>query len=177
MSKQSGSRCKRSGAVGREKCSIHGGVSSAVNKAQRDVERKARAALQRLGQAQPVDNPLLELQRLAGEAKAWHEALREVVVDMETFRYRDRAGEQTRAEVQLYVTATRDLANILAQIGRLNIDERLAAVNEAHIQRLRAILITASRSLGIDVTDDRVQFAMEQAIAATAPKQLTGSLT
>lgn len=81
---------------------------------------------------EPVDNPLAELAKLAGRARAWMEFFEEKVNSLgEELRYEGKAGEQLRAEVALYERAMDRLGKFLADFGRLNIDERLAKIEEA----------------------------------------------
>jgi hypothetical protein len=118
--------------VGYGACRLHGGnTSTQVTGAQRrQVEDGARRVLAGLGIAEPVANPLLALQQLAGEILALKDALRGMVEQLKSVRYGAEGGEQIRGEVILYERALDRCTRILVDIARLGIDERLARISE-----------------------------------------------
>jgi len=156
--RESGERCRRHHRPGGKVCAPHGGNAKQVRQAAnvRAAEAKLTAKAAKLV-GEPVDNPLVELGRVAGRARAWMELLEgrvEALLESEPdaqndedegegdgstqrradIRYAHRAGEQTRAEVQLYERAMAQLGTMLTAIARLNIDERLAKVTDAQAQ-------------------------------------------
>lgn len=130
-------------------CRLHGGATPTVAKSAREeqVKAEARRTLGRL-QAVPVDDPLTELKKLAGEAVAWKNLLADHVAELERLRYENPAGgEQVRGEIVLFERALDRCASILAAIARLNIDDRLARITERQadivIRAIEAALETA----------------------------------
>jgi hypothetical protein len=118
----------------------------------------------------PIGDPLSELLALAGEVKAWKTALASIVRDLTSVGHVDRQGaESVRADVQLYVAAQRDLAKVLVDVGRLDIDRRLAAIEVDKAARLQRVLAIACARLGVDVSEPRVIEAVQWGIAETEP--------
>jgi hypothetical protein len=130
---------------GQDVCKAHGGKApnalKAAGKRIAEVKlmKEANKLLVQIG-ASPVDNPLTALSELAGEVLAFKNALGAKVNELEEIRYKGGAGEQLRAEVALYERAVNQAGTLLANIARLNIDERLAAITEKQAETvLRAI--------------------------------------
>lgn len=98
----------------------------------------------------PVDNPLAELAKLAGRARAWMEFFEDKVESLgDEMRYEGKAGEQLRAEVALYERAMDRLGKFLADFGRLNIDERLSKIEEAKADVVLRAIEAALAHVGI----------------------------
>lgn len=113
-------------------CTSHGGAAPQV-KAAASRERARREILQArdILDAQPITDPLRALQQLAGQVVEWMNALAERV-DFNNLRYESNImTEQARAEVQMLERAMDRCNTVLATIAKLNIDERLARVDEA----------------------------------------------
>lgn len=119
----------RTGNLGVGRCWLHGGASpNAKRAAGRElVHREITQAVEILG-ANPVDDPLRALQQLGGQVLAWKNALA-ARVDMNALLTANT--EQVRAEVVLLERAMDRCATVLSAIARLDIDERLARVDEA----------------------------------------------
>jgi hypothetical protein len=113
------------------KCHAHGGRSpqAKAKAAQRQVEAKASAALSR-EDIEPIDNPLVALQQLAGEVVRVKDFLGKRVEVLDELRYRGIGGEQVRGELQAYGAALDRSIRVLESTARLNIDDRLARVTE-----------------------------------------------
>lgn len=148
-----GERCEHWAMKGQTVCRSHGGGApqNRVAARRRITEAKLEDQAARLvGTA--VANPLTELAALAGRARAWMEMMQDRVEHLldvaeaeatppagadgpkpegSGIRYRSGAGEQLRAEVQLYERSMDRLGKFLADFGRLNIDERLSKIEEA----------------------------------------------
>lgn len=141
---------------GTKRCGNHGGKApQTVAKAQRDrAESEARKALGRLNIV-PVDNPLTELQHLAGEAKAWKELLAGYVAELERLRYGGDGGEQIRGEIILFERAIDRCATILTAIARLNIDERLVRVSERQVEIVAEALTKTLADMGMSQDQQR----------------------
>ena len=168
--RESGERCRRPHRPGGKVCNKHGGNgANARNGAQKRVTEAKLATLASNLVGSPVGNPLTELSKLAGRARAWMELLEDRVqtlLDEEAaasdesdgkadgkkergIRYRGAAGEQTRAEVQLYERAMGQLGTLLTAIARLNIDERLAQITERQAEAVIAALEAGLTAAGV----------------------------
>jgi hypothetical protein len=159
-------------------CHYHMGSTPAVTQKYKEfqVVQGATKLLAKLDVA-PVDNPLLELAILAGQAVAWKNAMAQrvnaimeeldredapvkvlddqgVVVyrrDEGDIRYTSKEGtEQLRSEVLLWERAMARCESVLVNISRLNIDERLAAIDEATAATVTKALLTTLQELEID---------------------------
>ncbi|MGV9427066.1 hypothetical protein ACWDO7_22620 [Streptomyces sp. NPDC003656] len=133
---EKGERCKAWALKGQSVCRVHGGnapqnLAAAERRITEErLEKETRRALAILD-VPPVDNPLTALSQLAGQVVAWKDALAERVNQLEQIRYTDdKRAEQLRSEVALYERAMDRCVNVLGTIGRLRIDERLAAISE-----------------------------------------------
>lgn len=140
-----GEQCKHYAIPGTTVCRNHGGglplVRNAADRRVREakVEKQMLRALTRQ-EIQPVDDPLRALQELAGEALVWKDLLARHVAKLKSPRYRNQFGEQLRAEVVVYERALDRAGELLAKIARLNIDERLAAIDaQKKLMVIRAI--------------------------------------
>lgn len=109
------------------KCKLHGGCAPSSRIAA--VEAQARQVLARLD-VPPVDDPLSELARIAGQVVAWKDMLADQVNGLSSLRYSTEGGEQLRAEVALWERAMDRCEKFLGTMAKLNIDERLARVTE-----------------------------------------------
>lgn len=146
--RQTGGQCQRSPMAGLDVCSTHGGRTARSKgvAAQHTTEVQIREALGKLTVV-PVENPLAELQHLAGEARAWKEACAEHVSRLRAMRYGTEGGEAIRGEILLFERAMDRCLVVLATIAKLNIDERLVRIAEAQktmvIQAIEAGLSAA----------------------------------
>lgn len=130
--------------VGAGSCRLHGGSTRSVSKGAHRVllERQASEQLARLDVA-PIDDPLTELSRLAGQVVAWRDALAAKVNELTSVRYENsHGGEQLRAEVALFERAMDRCVNVLTAIARLDIDNRLMRISEAQA----ALVVQAIRN-------------------------------
>jgi F0F1-type ATP synthase membrane subunit b/b' len=82
------------------------------------------------------------------------------------WRYQAGAGEQIRAEVALYERALDRTARLLADMARLNLDERLERLTEAQGQQIVAVVRFALLELGADPGEPAVQQAVMRQLAA-----------
>ena len=147
-SKQSGQRCKRRASPGALVCAMHGGAAPQVRAkaAKRLVEHEAASTLERLGQAEPLADPISALLRLAGEIGAFRDILRERLADLhdEEWTSRSKLGvEQLHALVGAYSTALDRSRVVLVDIARLNLEDRLVALSEKQTEVMYAALSSA----------------------------------
>ena len=148
-------------------CRLHGGNTRNHRKraADAEAEDRARAMLAQLD-IQPVDNPLTELQLLGGEVVAWKNAIRVLVNDLQSdIRYEGEHGEQLRAEVALFERAMDRCERVLTSLAKLNLDERLARIEEA-----KGKLIIAAVLGGLAAVD--VPPELQQAARAAIAERL-----
>lgn len=126
-------------------CKLHGGATRNHRDAAavRQVEAGARRALAGLGVSEPVANPLLELQRLAGEVGAFKDALRGMVERLNSVRYDGPLGEQIRGEITLYERALDRCARVLRDITALKIDERIVQI-QSRVSEQQGLLIAGA---------------------------------
>lgn len=171
--KESGERCRYTHIPGGGVCRRHGGGAPQVRaKAKARVTEEGLVALATDLVGKPVANPLAELARVAGRARAWTELLEGHVRNLieapaptgecphcggeldgagagSALRYEHRAGEQIRGEIQLYERAMAQFARVLADIGRLKIDERLAAITSRQADAVIAALEAGLNAAGV----------------------------
>jgi uncharacterized Zn finger protein (UPF0148 family) len=134
-------------------CHAHGGRAKQVKAkaAERAAEEKVRAVLARMD-AEPISDPLSEMSKIAGEAVAWKDAIRDRVNELTSIRYSTEGGEQLRAEIALFERAMDRCEKFLSSMARLNIDERLARISERQADIIiKAITATlAERGLSVE---------------------------
>jgi hypothetical protein len=153
--RRDGKRCKAVPLKGQEVCRFHGGSSPQARQAaaRRTLEAEAREAVRRVG-FEPVDNPFTELQSLAGEMVAVKNLLRSEFERLDRLRYSSAVGtEQLRGELAAYQGALRDTAAVLSAIGRLRIDERMAAISEQQATVVIGAIEAALTAAGITGKD------------------------
>lgn len=135
-----GGRCRRPAGAGTDhlgvgNCSNHAGATrnGAAHAARELFQRQARELLARLGEPEPLINPVLRLQELAGEADRWLEVCRAQVqaLDGDFSVETVMQGEQIRAVVREYTAAIDRLHKIGADLVRLNLEERAQRLDEA----------------------------------------------
>lgn len=130
--RRSGEQCAKHAVRGATVCRSHGAGAIQVRRraAARVAEQQAMEALDRQG-VQPIGNPLEALQALAGEILATKDWLARRVEVLEELRYRGMAGEQVRGELLAYEKALDRSIRVLESIAKLDIDTRLAKIDEA----------------------------------------------
>lgn len=134
--------------VGTGPCRTHGGNTR--NHRTAALNQQAERTLADLN-APPVDNPLTELARITGQVVAWKNSIAERVNDLTSLRYSTEDGEQLRAEVALFERALDRCERFLTAMARLNIDERLAAIEKQQAELVTYAVTTALEELGLSV--------------------------
>lgn len=146
--------CKLWAMKGLTVCYRHGGSNKTTRAAgerrmaEDKVEQKARK-LATLYSVEPVDNPLTALAQVAGEAMLFKQILQGMVSDLESISSKGMNGEQVRPQVTVYERALDRVGSMLEKIARLNIDERLAAINEKQAETIVAAIDAALSHAGI----------------------------
>jgi hypothetical protein len=161
------------------RCRKHFGNSPNVAKAaeKQRLEHEVRDLLARLD-VTPVEDPLTELQKLAGEVVAWKNAMAAKVNELTSVRYETLYGEQLRSEVALFERAMDRCERVLTAMARLNIDARLARISEEQGRLVTEALRGALAELGLSqeaqmaarpVVARHLQLAVERQRRALAP--------
>jgi len=136
--------CRGWAMRGSEVCRMHGGAARQVRAkaAARVVEAAAGDAVRRM-HIEPVTNPLVALGLVAGELVAIKDRLGGIVESLRDEQLRstdDKGSEQVRGELSAYMGLLNSTVAALATIAKLDIDERLARIDEATaLMVLRAI--------------------------------------
>lgn len=145
--------CELPPMTGAKRCYKHGGKHryTEQHRAEREAERKIQRAIGIL-KIVPVEDPLTELKKLAGEVVAWKEQVGKLVADLSSIRYSTENAEQIRGEVAVFERAMDRCTTVLATIAKLNIDERLAAISETQAKALTAGLFAAFEEAGLSIT-------------------------
>lgn len=133
-------------------CRLHGGntKNQKVRAEKTRVEREVTAVLAQLD-VSPVDNPLTALSQLAGQVLAWQKAVSTLVNRLgDEVRYEGTTGaEQLRAEIALYERAMDRANTVLAAIARLDIDARLARIEEEKARVLMEAVQAGLEAIGV----------------------------
>lgn len=153
--RRDGTPCTRYPIRGAVVCKAHGGSAPQVraNAKQNLVAQAARKAFGKLTDVStPVEDPLTELQKLAGDVVAWKEYLAGKIAAIERLSYdSEMSGEQIRGEVQLWERALDRCNTVLATCARLDIDGRLAAIKEKQADAVIAAIEAALDTAGVPV--------------------------
>lgn len=143
--------------VGYGPCKLHSGntKSQRAIAAKLKADHEARTLLADL-QVEPVDDPLTALSQLAGQIVAWQKAVAALVNKLgeDSIRYEGNTGaEQLRAEIGMYERAMDRAGKVLADIARLDIDARLARIEE---EKARVLMEAVQAGLqAISVTPEQ----------------------
>lgn len=141
-SNRTGLRCGRWPIKGGLVCPTHGGSIGHVKAkaAQRLMEEEAMAMVSRLNIG-PVEDPLLELRKLAGRALAWEKVFDEKREQLQEWRYTHGSGEQLRSEIAVVERAMDRCAHVLGLIVKLGLDERIVRLEEARAAIVEKLVI------------------------------------
>lgn len=126
--------------------------------------------LERLGEPEPLGNPIDELLAIGAEGRAWLTVLREQVARLNSLSSTDIAHvERARAVVELYTQALRDSERLLTSLAKLELDERRTRLAEAQAVLLARVLERVLRAAGVDPLGDRIR-----AVIATELEAVSG---
>lgn len=146
--------CKLWAMKGLTVCWRHGGSNPTTRAAgerrvAEDKVMKKALQLANLFDVTPVDNPLEALAQHVGEEIRLKDVLALIVADLEELRYKGAVGEQIRAEITLYERALDRVGTRLTAYARLNIDERLAVIQEKQAEAIIHAIDAALAHAGI----------------------------
>lgn len=135
-------------------CKLHGGSSPGQRtKADNDrLDQTVRTMLERENLV-PLDNPIAQLQMLAAEVVAFKNILGSKVEELRGWSYDDISDkEDLRAIILAYERALDRTQKTLVEMARLNIEERLARLNEAQANLLKQVVeaVLDSKELGLN---------------------------
>jgi hypothetical protein len=139
--------------VGYGRCKLHAGSTpkGTTGAAVAKVNAEALALLQRLGEPEPLEHPVVELLALGSKAKAWLEVLEEKLAELSDFVSLDNFGaEQARALVKMYSEATVALHHLLVDLAKLGLEERLVRVSEKQSADMARVIEAVLIRGGID---------------------------
>lgn len=165
------------GHVGTGRCRLHGGNTRTQTAGAERVQLvgQAKDAVRRLG-FEPVDNPFVALQWIAGEVTAVKDYLRGEVERLDSLRYQGASGEQVRGELSAYQASLRDTVNVLAIMARLDIDAHLMRITEGQAQRVVDALVGGMEEVGISgELATRLRRAVAQRLAPGSRQSGDGS--
>jgi hypothetical protein len=134
--------------AGQNRCRMHGGSAPQTRRRaeQRVVEMQAMKEVAKYGFA-PVDSPIDELARLAGEA-----------VEMRAFLLRRiTSGEVSGAETGAYERWLDRCTTILSSMARLNIEERRFQLSQRQAAIVVAAMTRFVELLGQDPSDPGIR--------------------
>lgn len=152
---RSGGTCRRWPLAGATRCRLHGGESpnSKAAAKRRLAEADSRAALAYEG-ITPIDDPVIELGKLANEITGMKSALAQRVAALDSPVFTDAFGsEQIHAEIRLYNEALDRCIKILDLLGKHDLDARLVRVQEDN-GRLFQYIVQGILS-GLSLTPDQ----------------------
>lgn len=153
-------QCGKNAVRGLKYCGSHGGAHPAAKEMGERVMRdrveqhRIRQLMEKHGLESETElNPLLQLQKLAIETVAMKEYLLEQVTKLtdDELVYSDRLGiENVRQTMQLYERAVERTGRLLVDMGRLDIDNRLAKISERQGDIIATILEKVLSKLNLD---------------------------
>lgn len=132
--------------AGEGRCKLHGGNTRDHRTAA--LRAQAERALADLN-APAIDNPLTELARITGQVVAWKDGLADRVNQLTSLRYSTDGGEQLRSEVALFERALDRCERFLTAMARLNIDERLARIEQQQADLVTYAVTMTLEELGL----------------------------
>lgn len=157
--------------VGIGACRFHGGLlpNHQIHADRVRIEEGAKTLLRR-EDLQPVDNPLLELQKLAAEVVRFKEILGDKVEELGNWTSESiMESEEIRAIISAYERALDRTNTVLSGIVRLNIEERLAKVSEIQALMLIAVFDAVFKSKDVGMSKPQV-IAARAVVAKEIPR-------
>jgi len=150
-SKRSQHRCTNWPVKGATVCHIHGGKAPQVRAkaALKLVEEQARKAIRGVI-VEPLGNPLTALSDVVAEIVAFKDYMAGEVERLHSLEtHDDKGAEQIRAVIAAYERGLDRSATWLTAIARLNIDDRLARIEEVQMLTVIRAHEAALASIGI----------------------------
>ncbi len=171
-----GTRCERPAIPGAVVCRYHGGGAPQVKRkaAERLLERQVRATLADIGEdVEPLEDPYAALMDVATQAKAFADVMKAKVAELTKVGYSSAQGlEQTKAEVQVYLSALTRAESVLKSIIGLDLEGRRVRLEEAKASLVASALarVVSDNRLGLDPERQRLaRSLLAKELGAPAP--------
>ena len=105
------------------------------------VVAEVRSLAERLGEPEPIGDPIVELYKLTGKIKQWEQIATEKMSELEDLTSFDRQGvERARAMVEVWERAVDRAAATYASLTKLGIMQHKADLEEQHAKLLYSIV-------------------------------------
>ena len=148
--------------VGEGCCKMHLGNSPRhlIKHERAAIEAEVRTLAERLGEPEPIGDPIVELYKLTGKIKQWEVIATEKMSELEELTSFDRQGvERARAMVEIWERAIDRAASTYASLTKLGIMQHKAQLEEQHAKLLYSIVMKVIESPELTLTDDQVAAA------------------
>ena len=149
--KRDGSACGNYALKGGMVCAYHGGRAPQVRARANQLSQieEATMAVRRFGW-EPSANPFADMKSIVGEVIAVKDWLRAKVERLETIEgYTDKGEEQLRAVVAAYLAMLDKTASQIGNLIKLNIEDRLATIEEDQARAILRAFEAAMVQMGI----------------------------
>lgn len=143
--------CARWAITGGTVCGAHGGKAPQVRARANMLSEQemAQAAVRRFGW-EPSANPFADMKSIVGEMIAVKDWLRAKVERLETIEgYTEKGEEQLRAVVSAYLNMLDRTASQIGNLIKLNIEDRLATIEEDQARAILRAFEAAMVQMGI----------------------------
>ena len=159
-----GDPCLLSALVGQAVCALHGGNTpqAKAKAAERIADAEATAALVKvLGEvdAREIRDPSRALAQLAGEIQQAKDAARDLMRIADNLVDTPTGGLDVHPYVKLYERLVGQYRGILVDMGKLDIDERIANVEELTLSMQMAAIVAGLADAGVDTPEVRKAIA------------------
>ncbi|HEY2641672.1 MAG TPA: hypothetical protein VGI66_17520 [Streptosporangiaceae bacterium] len=173
-------RCKNHGA--NQGSVVHQHAAANVNESEiaEHLSRIMAIGGEQLLNPPMISDPLTELLMLAAEVKVFKNMLTERVsmMNIADWRFTSKSmGEQTRAEIQIYERALDRLGGLLINISKLNIEARLAQIDDQMLTKLERAMVMALESTGLNLAGiDTARQTLRRELYAIEGKVIQGEV-
>lgn len=138
--------------VGVGRCKHHGGATRSHRQAATRIltEQRITTMFGKDYDTTPITDPLAAFAALAGQVTGWMRTMESLVAELNRPGYAsEMAGEQVRAEVQLFERSMDRCERVLGTYAKLNIDERMAAIEAAKAAMVMTALEAGLAAIGV----------------------------
>jgi hypothetical protein len=145
VSTRTGKPCGRYAIEGGTVCPAHGGSAPQVRQkaAARVLETRLAGELTR-EPINPIVNPVLAVQELAGESMAWLAICRRQIARLSNVDYSDaRGGQDVKPVIQLYERAMASAQRVTTDMVRLGIEAKMAGQVDRQASEIIGLVRTA----------------------------------
>ena len=170
-SASTGYRCNNAALLGLLVCRSHGGANR-VAQAKHELAKAKHEAAQHLGwlpdKAAPIRDPLKELAALAGQMVAWKDFIGQELAGLITQKREGKPYSPGELESQIYLfeRALERCTAVLAVAAKLNIDQRLAQIEQTQAEMVVALITQVLGTFGVSVENEPVRVEVQQRLRA-----------